>query len=106
MEDRRNVEESRRLTVASTLAATALTLVVLGSTWGSWRSFAIVGAIQGLLIPFNVLVNTALLPRLGARRGELLRTAVNAAGGTVAFHVAGWPLLSWLFLPFVALATD
>jgi signal transduction histidine kinase len=106
MGDLEYAEERARLNPINNLGAALISALVLAATWGNWVGFTIVAVTQAVLIPFNALVNKVLLSRLGARRGELLRTLVNVTGGVCSYHFAGWPFPVWFWLPFNALASD
>jgi signal transduction histidine kinase len=103
--DNRYVEVSRRLTVMNTIGASGITLLTMAAVFGHWRTLGIIAAVQALIMAFNTWVTLWLLPRRG-RSAEMVRTAVNLSAAVIISRLAGWPLPTWFWLPFVALAFD
>jgi signal transduction histidine kinase len=104
--ERRYVEMTSRLTKVTGTSAFAISSLVTLSCLSDPHLAAMLLCVQLLQVPFNIWVNLRVLRRLGARKGELLRTAVNLTTSVVTGHLAHWPLPAWLWLPFIALATD
>ena len=101
------VQFNERLSRVQGMGAGLLTALQVAACWGQWRTMAIVGAIQVSVVFFNVfLINERLLRSWGVRRAETLRVLVNMGSGLVVNHLIHWPVVSWLFLPYVALVYD
>jgi signal transduction histidine kinase len=101
----RYAEMSQRLNKLSTIGASGITLLSIATMFGHWRALAAIAAIQVVTIAFNIWVTLWLLPRRG-RSAEVIRTAFNLASAVAMGRLAEWPIPSWFWLPFVALAYD
>src|SRR5690349_2604912 len=101
----RYAEVTRRLTVINSVGAGCITLLSVIAIWGSWRAIGVILGLQTLVIAFNTWVTVVLLPRTGPI-AEVARSIVNFTAAVIISHLAGWPLPSWFWLPFVALAFD
>lgn len=106
MSEERYIDYNERANAVNGLGAGVLSALMLAWLWGTWRLFILVGLVQASVVTFNVFVNKVGLRRWGVRRVEMVRAAVNLTSGVVVNHISGYPLPSWLFLPFVALAYD
>lgn len=63
-------------------------------------------ASMGVLGSFNTFINGRVIPRFGDRRGEIGRLVYNLVTNVPIFHVLGWPLASFVWIPFIALFTN
>jgi signal transduction histidine kinase len=104
--DRLYIELTRRIGVINVAASGAIAVLTVLSVWGAWHHVALVGLAQVALMVFNVWIDRRALVRWGARRAETLRVAVNLSVMTSIGHAIGWPIPTWCWLPFTALAFD
>jgi signal transduction histidine kinase len=104
--DKLYIELTRRIGVINVAASGVITGLTVLSVWGDWHHVALVGLAQLALMVFNVWIDRRALARWGARRAETLRVAVNLSVMTSIGHAIGWPIPTWCWLPFAALAFD
>src|ERR1700742_3220422 len=104
--EQRYVELRGRLTRVTGPGAIVISSLVTLSCFRDRRLFTLLLGAQLLQVPFNVWVNLRLLRRVGPKTGERIRNGVNLTVSLVTGHLAHWPLLAWLWLPFVAIAFD
>jgi signal transduction histidine kinase len=101
-DDRRYVEMTTRSAATINATAMAINLMIIASTWGHWRQFAIAAVGHTVVVFVNYYVSAVLVPRFGARV-DLVRAVFNTAVCSVLYQLIGWPLPVWFWLPFCAL---
>ena len=101
----RYVAITNRLTKLNAAGAAVISAITLATTWGHWRTFAIVLGVQSVAIVYNFGYNHFFMARM-RERGEILRTVVNTIISLVVCSVAGWPLSQWFVLPYLALVSE
>ncbi len=99
------IELSKRLEGSSNRAAGLICLLIIADCATSWTRFLTAIAFHLVVYPTNILLTRLLVPRLGAR-AELVRSVFNVFPVTLGYHLIGWPIAVWLWLPYIALAFD
>src|SRR5258706_642571 len=96
----------RRLTLLNSAGALSIHALAIMATGGNWRSLGWICLGALILVPANMWFTLVLLPKRGMTYAETARSLVNALVGVGVYHLIGWPLASWLWLPFVAVSFD
>ena len=95
-----------RLSKSHVVFALLVWLLTIVGVWGQWRLVGLAFLLAVAMAPINGFVNQVAIRRHGALVAEIGRTTLNASLTIFFCHVAGWPLPVWLWLPFMAMASD
>ncbi|HEX4493789.1 MAG TPA: HAMP domain-containing sensor histidine kinase [Acidimicrobiia bacterium] len=104
-DEQRYLAIQKRFVAVANFGALAIVLMIQASTLGDWSRFAVALAGQMAIFGTNVATSGKHFARFGARL-EIPRAVFNALAGSVLYHVIGWPVLVWFWLPYNALAFD
>ena len=97
-------EVMEKLNAAQGKWAVMIHLLTAAAVWPSWRSVLWVVGTTAFLVPLNIWITGAMMRRRGPVVSEVFRTSANISTSIILFHMTGWPLPGWLWLPFIALA--
>jgi signal transduction histidine kinase len=99
------VDHTRAMAPIMNATAGGIALLTIASVADDPRKLLLALVAHLVLIPFNIVINRVVLPRFGPRIEEV-RALANIAITSPVYHLIGWPLPVWLWLPFCGLAFD
>ena len=104
--DIRFAQRAKTFNTLGIVGGLGITGLLLRVAWGNWVHVSVLCLVLGVVGLLNVAITNRLLPRVGPAASEACRSALNLAASLVNAHLLGWPLASWLFLPFICVLLD
>jgi len=104
--DRRYADTLSRLTPVAAVIGLGIQAMTMAALWGRPRAVAVSAAAFVAMMGLNVYLNLVALKRWGPRPTEIVRLVVSVTTAVLTNHYTGWPLPTWLWLPYNGLASD
>ncbi|HEY1957945.1 MAG TPA: ATP-binding protein [Polyangiaceae bacterium] len=95
-----------RLTPLAAVVGLGIQGMTLAALWDRPRAMAVSLVAFVTMLALNVYLNMVVLERRGPRTTELFRLVVSVTTSVLTNHYTGWPLPTWLWLPYHGLTTD
>ncbi|HEY1959158.1 MAG TPA: ATP-binding protein [Polyangiaceae bacterium] len=100
MNDATCAKLTRRMTLLDAMTGVAIQVLTVAELASHPRRMWIsIAAFFGAMV-LNVAANFALMERWGAARTDLMRVFLNLPLTLVVTHFTGWPIASWIWLPY------